>query len=132
MPKNLFCFVYFCSSRRPSIYSVQPARCTRRQSPHCIWPRLLSVSTSSRRRLPKSHWLAVPLPHPFPTVRKCSKLGQTGYTTAAKGGNGFRLPGRAVVGQSPLDDSEFWNPKIMAPHWPGTRQPRGAICPIFR
>ena len=42
-------------------------------------------------------------------------LGQTGYTTAAKGGNGFVCLVERSWGKS-TDDPEFWNPKIRAPH----------------
>ena len=42
-------------------------------------------------------------------------LGQTGYTTAVKGGNGFVCLVERSWGKS-TDDPEFWNPKIRAPH----------------
>src|ERR1700735_3959760 len=42
-------------------------------------------------------------------------LGPTGYTTAAKGGNGFVCLVERSWGKS-TDDPEFWNPKIRAPH----------------
>lgn len=41
-------------------------------------------------------------------------LGQDGYTTAAKGSNGFLCIVERAWGAS-TDDSEFWNPKVRSP-----------------
>jgi hypothetical protein len=56
-------------------------------------------------------------------------LGREGYTTAAKGTNGFLCLVERSWGQA-TDDAEFWNPKMRAPHCFNAQAAR-SFAPIY-
>ncbi|MBV8674583.1 MAG: hypothetical protein JOZ33_14215 [Acidobacteriaceae bacterium] len=56
-------------------------------------------------------------------------LGREGYTTAVKGSNGFLCIVERSWAQSE-DDSEFWNPKMRAPHCFNAQAAR-SFAPIY-
>ena len=56
-------------------------------------------------------------------------LGHEGYTTAVKGKNGFLCLVERSWGQS-TDQSEFWNPKMRAPHCFNAQAAR-SFAPIY-